>query len=479
MSFRELRDFTEYMRVLGYPRLVSVDNFRTPNFGLVADSLYWMVHRYDPSVSISDDISTEECRIEFLTSVAHVMWSKSGLKLNTKRLYSADGKAVKELLKVATLLHSAHRNATLSMEGEESGSKRGMGGEGKTGEMDGPESDGVNQQIALGKLPDVKATKKLASSITESGARLFDLLNEERDISSERQRAVRFLDSISNNLDSTSEQAFVERKASELLEDSKERCEAMRKQCKDLTSDENTLRAKIEKKKGELERNDKRLKSLKSVRPAFMDEYEKLEQELSKQYEVYIEKFRNLDYLESRLEAFNRKEREKLEASERARKRIQANAMEKKQRDLRGGDMDDDGSDDEIGLGRGDKNDYRLDDGVDSAGSGERARFSNTSIGMSGPGRGFGSSGLSGGSRRNKQDDDDESDISAESEDSNNDSDDDLSDESSGSGSLSDGGEDLIDEDDGDGSDLSSDNEDGGDAIGSHSDASEESDDNF
>lgn len=66
MSFRELRssclltltlltcddpsreraaDFTEMMRALGYPRLVSMDNFRTPNFALVADALYWLLQR--------------------------------------------------------------------------------------------------------------------------------------------------------------------------------------------------------------------------------------------------------------------------------------------------------------------------------------------------------------------------------------------------------------------------------------------------
>ena len=34
------------------------------------------------------------------------------------------------------------------------------------------------------------------------------------------------------------------------------------------------------------------------MKPAYMDEYERLEHELEKIYEVYIEKFRNLDYLE-------------------------------------------------------------------------------------------------------------------------------------------------------------------------------------
>ena len=68
--------------------------------------------------------------------------------------------------------------------------------------------------------------------------------------------------------------------------------------------DEADLEIKIEKKRQELERNRKRLRSLSNVRsvssesmfekdcllplfrPAFMDEYEKLQVELQKQYEV-------------------------------------------------------------------------------------------------------------------------------------------------------------------------------------------------
>ncbi len=45
MSFRELKSFTETMRCLGYPRLISMENFRTPNFELVADLLYWLLKR--------------------------------------------------------------------------------------------------------------------------------------------------------------------------------------------------------------------------------------------------------------------------------------------------------------------------------------------------------------------------------------------------------------------------------------------------
>ena len=52
------------MRALGYPRLISVENFRSPNFELVADVLYWMVKRYDPDISVHDGIESEDDRVE-------------------------------------------------------------------------------------------------------------------------------------------------------------------------------------------------------------------------------------------------------------------------------------------------------------------------------------------------------------------------------------------------------------------------------
>jgi clusterin-associated protein 1 len=38
-------DFTEMMGFLGYPRHISMENFRVPNFELVADCLHWLITR--------------------------------------------------------------------------------------------------------------------------------------------------------------------------------------------------------------------------------------------------------------------------------------------------------------------------------------------------------------------------------------------------------------------------------------------------
>mmetsp|Transcript_106139 Transcript_106139/g.257831 ORF Transcript_106139/g.257831 Transcript_106139/m.257831 type:complete len:418 (-) Transcript_106139:106-1359(-) len=301
MSFRELRDFTEIMRALGYPRMISVENFRTPNFGLVADVLYWMVQRYDPLVSISDNIETETDRVNFLKSIAQVMAGKARITLKTKNLYSADGKAVKELLKIARTLYRAHRSQH---------------------ESKSDEGDGTPFALTS-KLADLKSTRSIASEITEIGVKLYDLLGQEEELREARKKALLFLDAISSNLDSRAEHTHMEQSIRDAIASVQENVKALERQCEEMKADKKSLQAKIKKKKAELERGEKRLRSIEVLRPHFMDEYEALEQELSAEYEVYIERFRNLDYLEHELDKHNQAEKEKLEASDRALKRLQ------------------------------------------------------------------------------------------------------------------------------------------------------------
>jgi hypothetical protein len=77
------------------------------------------------------------------------------------------------------------------------------------------------------------------------------------------------------------------------------------------------LAMKIEKKTAELERNQKRLVSLQSVRPHYMDEYDGLEETLSNLYKDYLVRFRNLEYLEHELDTLNQAEYDKMEKARR------------------------------------------------------------------------------------------------------------------------------------------------------------------
>ena len=191
MSFRELRNFTEILRSLGYHRNVSIENFRDPNFELVADILYWFALRYDPKADISDDIEEEKDRVNFVKQVCQLFASKARIQLNPKRLYEASGHAVKEMLKIATMMSKAQKTTEVY------------------------DDDDTNTQMmdfnTSSKLHNLNAARQLANEIAESGSKLFDMLGNERQLRADRDKALEFLDSISRNLDQNSEQQYIEK----------------------------------------------------------------------------------------------------------------------------------------------------------------------------------------------------------------------------------------------------------------------------
>merc|ERR1712187_950756 len=126
----------------------------------------------------------------------------------------------------------------------------------------------------------------------------------------------------------------------------------------ELQRDEKGLEQKIRKKRQELERCKKGLGSLASVRPAFMDEYEQLEQELERYYEQYVGRFRNLDYLEHEIDVLNREEQERMEENDRALKRMQKRLREEEWRLLRGEGQDEKSGDKRKGPKAGGKKDW-------------------------------------------------------------------------------------------------------------------------
>ena len=78
-------------------------------------------------------------------------------------------------------------------------------------------------------------------------------------------------------------------------------------------------------------------------RPAFMAEYEQLEDTLKGVYDVYIEKFRNLQYLEKELQKYELREMEKKNEADRALKKMRKMLRDEELRILRGEqDVDED-----------------------------------------------------------------------------------------------------------------------------------------
>ena len=63
-------------RVLSYPRLISMENFRQPNFRLVAEIMTWLVKQYDPTADVPQDIEGEQDRVMFIRTVAQIIVRK-------------------------------------------------------------------------------------------------------------------------------------------------------------------------------------------------------------------------------------------------------------------------------------------------------------------------------------------------------------------------------------------------------------------
>ena len=312
------------MRSLGYPNVISMEAFRTPNFELVAELLYWLVKRYDPDATISDEIGTETERVRFLKAVGTLMHGKARVKLSLRRLYASDGLAVKEMLKIASILYQA--SAQTAQEDDEAS-----------------ELDGFN----LGpKSFDAKLTRQLASEITLSGAKIFDGLEREPELQEARNAAIH------RNMDLDQIEAAVQ----EAIQQVKDNVVQVEQHTADMEKDKKNLEAKIEKRKAELDRSEKRLNTLQSVRPAYMDEYEKLQGQLQDLYVEYLEKFRNLEFLEDRLEARRQLEQQRAKESERLMKKMQKRLKEEELRILRGEaavdgsdvEVDDDDDDDDM-----------------------------------------------------------------------------------------------------------------------------------
>jgi len=233
--------------------------------------------------------------------VAQIMAAKARVKLNLKQLYRADGFAVKEMLKISSLLYDALQAQQLD---------------------DGTKLEATDFSLSS-KVEELKEARALATDIVESGAKLYSLLEREDELKDARERALKFVDSISLNLDSDETHQLIEKSIREQINNVTDNIGELEKQCAELEKDQKGLKAKIERKAAEIERGEKRLKSMKKVRPAFMDEYDAMEAEMKRYYDTYVEKCRKMHYLESELAKRHRADGEKRAEADRALKLLQ------------------------------------------------------------------------------------------------------------------------------------------------------------
>ena len=276
MTYREVRQFTEIIRTLGCPIPVGIDSFDTPNFGLMAQLLQWLTGLYDSDIVIIPELSNEHGRVEFVRSIVQQMAIRSGIRLNPRKLYTSDRFAVRELLKIAAPIY---RGITTS---------------------DIPE----DKTAAKAKPPSAAKISQLSATVPKHSVDLYDQLEKELMVRESRTKILSTMPPLDD----------VEKNVISAVDGAASRLEQLTKELDRLNSDEDTLRSKIKQRKHELERQSKRLMSVQTIRPAFMEEYESLEQELQELFKIHFQHYRNVDFYEHELQ--KAAEKQKLKRAE-------------------------------------------------------------------------------------------------------------------------------------------------------------------
>ncbi|XP_053681772.1 clusterin-associated protein 1 [Sabethes cyaneus] len=279
MSFKDVRDLSEHLKLLGYPNNIPISVLNTPfggpeSFVAYSDILTWLISRLDPNLQLAGGTRSEQDRIAFVRSATEFLVTKSNIKVNPRKLYASSAAASAELLKVTSLLISSPK-------------------------VTGADDESIKSHVEIDlsdKIDDLKKVRGLSSDLTNRGAALYDLLRKElvnretRTIQSSRPLELATVEKVIKSAISTLESKLVSSRAT----------------LESLKAENANLLSKIQRKSSELERSRQRLQALQKVRPAYLEEFEKLEIELKNLYEQYIIRIRCVDALKSQLISKNR-----------------------------------------------------------------------------------------------------------------------------------------------------------------------------
>jgi len=265
-----------------------MENFRIPNFKLVAEIIFWLIKRFDPKAEIPDIIEEERDRVEFIKSACQFFYQNLKIKLNLRKLYSSDGYCVQELLKVTEILYKA-KNVLKSKD----------------------DFDFSTELDITTRKQEINECKVISREIVESSFNLLDLLEKEKTLKESREKAIEFLENLTKNSDSKKESEQIEKRIISILQNQQNTLEQLDDHLLQLKNKSTELEEEIKLKSIELERTQKRLESLNNAKPAHFNEMRQMEAELSHVYRIYVEKIRNHDFLSSQLEKYNQMDEER------------------------------------------------------------------------------------------------------------------------------------------------------------------------
>uniref|UniRef100_A0A1B0GHK3 Clusterin-associated protein 1 n=1 Tax=Lutzomyia longipalpis TaxID=7200 RepID=A0A1B0GHK3_LUTLO len=235
MTFNDVRDLTEHLKLLGYPEFFPMSALYTP-YGSIAG-------------------------FKIIT--------KAGIKINPRKLYASSVASAKELLKITSVLIQAPSDV-------------------KTQE---DEMKTLNEIDLSDRIEDLRRVRELSTELTNRGASLYDLLGKEplnKETREHQANRPMELSSVEHALVSSFS----------TLQSKSQSAKTYLEQTRDEVTN---LNSRLQRKQQELDRSKQRLLALQKVRPSYLEEFEKLEEELNGLFDIYLTRHRTVDALKSAL----------------------------------------------------------------------------------------------------------------------------------------------------------------------------------
>lgn len=304
MSYHELQHFTLLMTQIGFPRPISIDTFRKPDFFLVAEILHYITTVVAPSNAIAMDIATQEDRVYFITTVVNVLQTTLHLKLDSKKIYAAGPEAVRELRKIVQEVATYIGAAATSTD------------------------KGTSSAASVDLTLHSNALCVASSKIVEASTKLLTQLRLHVDDLYQRMQQA-----MSSQPDAASLSAAVQQRIKNLAAE----CNTLQEEVTTNKREKAKLEEQITQKKQSITHTMDRLDAIRSTKPPFLAELEALEADLSKLHLEYARKFRSLLFLEGQLRANDVREQQRVIEREKNLRALQENALKEELNNMYGG----------------------------------------------------------------------------------------------------------------------------------------------
>ncbi|XP_017060518.1 clusterin-associated protein 1 [Drosophila ficusphila] len=280
MSFKDVRDLGEHLKLLGFPRVFPLQSLANPHgslasFHIVAELLQWLAGLMEPGATLPGGVESEEQRVLLVRSATEFFVTKAAIRLNPRKLYAAAAVTAAELQKITRLLTAPGQQEADRDEEEQREQYRSL------------------NPVDIGdKMEELRKARELAAELTQRGTTIYELLSKEllhkEARTSQAQRPLELLG--------------VERTLKNAIQASQVRLQSSRAQLEAGKVELNALSSKLQRRRAELERTRQRLEALHRIRPAHMAEFEECEKELQQLFQRYFLRLHVRDALKSQLE---------------------------------------------------------------------------------------------------------------------------------------------------------------------------------